>query len=99
MLHEKLRDLAVVLLAAEAFLLSLIPGVILYFAIRGTSSLIRKLRDVAPTVQGYFRKATNLTEEASQRVVTPVIAVHTTLAQFRSWRVALVNSLQPKREV
>lgn len=93
------RDLAIILLAVEAFLLSLIPGVILYFAIRGISSLIRKLRSVAPVVQGYFRKAATVTEEVSQKAVTPMIAASATMAQLRGWRSALINSLQPKREV
>ncbi len=93
------RDLAVVLLALEAFLLSLIPGVILYFGVRGVSQLIRKLRTLAPTVQGYFRKAATLTEEVSQHAVTPVIAASAALAQLRGWRTALLHSLQPKREV
>ncbi len=93
------RDLAIILLAAEAFLLSLIPAAILYFALRGMSSLIRKLRSVAPTVQGYFRKAATITEEASQRISAPVIRISATAAQLRGWRSALINSLQPKREV
>lgn len=93
------RDLAIVLLALEAFLLSLIPAAVLYLALRGVSWLIRKLRSVAPTVQGYFRKAATVTEEVSHRAVTPVITASATLAQLRGWRTALVNSLQQKREV
>lgn len=93
------RDLAIVLLALEAFLLSLIPAVILYFALRGMSWLIRKLRSVMPTVQGYFRKAATVTEEISQQAVAPVITTSVALTQLRGWRTALINSLQQKREV
>lgn len=93
------RDLAIILLAVEAFLLSLIPGALLYFAVRGISFLIRKLRSVAPIVQGYFRKTATVTEEVSQKAVTPMIEAGATLAQFRGWRAALTNSLHPKREV
>lgn len=93
------RDLAIVLLAVEAFLLSLMPGAFLYFAVRGISFLIRKLRSVAPIVQGHFRKAATVTEEVSQKAVTPMIEASAALAQFRGWRAALANSLHPKREV
>ncbi|MGQ9489733.1 MAG: hypothetical protein ACUVR4_11835 [Anaerolineae bacterium] len=91
------RDLAIVLLAVEAFFLSLIPGVILYLTIRGVVWLSRTLRRVAPTIQGYFRKAATVAEQASQRAVTPMIAASAALAQLRGWRSALNNPL--RREV
>lgn len=93
------RDLAVILLAIEAFFISLIPGVILFFAVRGMLWVIRKLRGGAPIVQGYFRKAATISEQASQRVAAPIIATSATFAQVHRWQTALAASLQPRKEV
>ncbi len=92
------RDLAVVLLAVEAFFISLIPGVILYFAVRGMLWVIRKLRVTAPTVQGYFRKAADISEQVSQRTAAPFIAVSATLAQVNRWRSAPMTLLKSMKE-
>lgn len=93
------RDLAVILLVIEAFIISLIPGIILFFAVRGMLWVIHKLRGVAPTVQGYFRKAATISEQASQRVAAPVIATSATLAQVNRWRSLSMTLLQPRKEV
>lgn len=79
------RDLAVILLALEAFVISLIPGLILFFAVRGMLWVIRKLRAIAPTVQGYFRKAAVISEQVSHGAAAPFIATDATLAQVRRW--------------
>lgn len=93
------RDLAVILLAIEAFVIALLPGIVLFFAIRGMSWVIRKLRATAPTVQGYFRKAATISEQASQRVAAPFVGTSATLARVRGGRSALAASLRPRKGV
>ncbi len=94
------RDLAVILLVMQAFVLVLIPGVVLFFAIRGMSWVRRKLRAGAPVVQGYFRKAAAISEQVSHRAAAPIIAISATMAQVRSFRSAPATLLrrtpQPK---
>ncbi len=92
------RDLAVILLVIEAFFMSLIPGVILFFAVRGMLWIIRKLRAVSPTVQGYFRTAATVSEQASQRVAAPFIATDAKMAQVRRWRQTSISLLQSRKE-
>lgn len=77
------RDLAIVLLALEAFVLSLVPAVILYFGVRGMIWLLRQVRGHAPTVQGYFRKAAQLSDRVSRRVVNPIIGIEAGMARAR----------------
>lgn len=93
------RDLAVILLALEAFIISLVPGAILYFAVRGMLWLIRKLRVTAPTVQGYFAKAAVISEQASQRIAAPFIGASARIAQTRQWQVALASSFRTRKKV
>ncbi len=88
------RDLSVILLAIEAFLMVLIPGIVLYLAIRGMSWATRKLRSTAPVVQNAFRKVASISEQASHRVASPIIATSATMAQVRSLRSAPVALLR-----
>lgn len=92
------RDLAVILLALEAFIISLVPAVILFFAVKGMLWVIRKLRSVAPTVQSYFRKAADTSEQISQRAAAPFIATSATLAQVDRWRTATLALLKSMKE-
>ncbi len=93
------RDLAVIWLAIQAFILSLIPGVILFFAVKGMLWVIRKLRGVAPVVQGYFRKAALISEQVSHRAAAPFIATSATLAQADRWRSSTWALLHTTKEV
>lgn len=93
------RDLAVILLVIEAFFMSLIPGVILFFAVRGMLWIIRKLRAISPTVQSYFRKAATISEQASQRVAAPFIATSAAVAQAQRWRESSMTLLKTRKEV
>lgn len=93
------RDLAVVLLAIEAFFISLIPAAILYLAVRGMLWVIRKLRAVAPIVQGAFRKAATISEQASHRMAAPVIATSAALARVGRVRSAVTTALLARKEV
>lgn len=79
------RDLAVVLLALEGFIMGLVPAVILFFAVKGMLWLIHKLRATAPVVQGYFRKAAEISETVSQRAGAPFIVASATSAKLHRW--------------
>jgi Na+-transporting methylmalonyl-CoA/oxaloacetate decarboxylase gamma subunit len=91
------RDLAVVLLALEAFVLSLLPAAIFYLAVRGMSAALRKFRPLASQVQGYFRQAAQTADQLSRRAVAPIIAVNAAAAQVGRWFSCI--SSQPKQEV
>lgn len=89
---ETWRDLAVVLLALEAFVFSLIPAALLYLAVRGMAWVLKQLRTLAPKVQSYFCKAAQMADQASGRVAAPIIAVNTASAQLNRW----LSSLSPR---
>lgn len=93
------RDLSVVFLVIQAFIINLIPAAILFFAIKGMLWVIRKLRGIAPTVQGYFRKAADISEQVSQRAAAPFIATSATLAQVNRWRSSTITLLKSTKEV
>jgi len=93
------RDLSVVLLAIEVFVISLVPGIILFFCVKGMLWMIRKIRGVAPVIQGYFRKAEQVSRIASERVAAPFIAASAAAAQVRRWQHSLISSPRSKEEV
>lgn len=92
------RDLAMILLVLEAFIFGLIPGVILFFAVRGMLALIRKLRTLFPQVQSYFHKANTITRQVSDRVAAPVMAAHAASARISRLGTAAASQFK-KHEV
>lgn len=92
------RDLAVILLVIEAFVIALVPGVILYFMVRGMMALIRKLRIWMPQLQSYFYKASEIATKVSDKLAAPVIAADATSARIRGIGTS-ASYLVKKREV
>jgi hypothetical protein len=93
------RDLAVVLLALEAFIMGLVPVAIFFFLVKGLLWLIRKLRATAPIVQSYFRKAAEISETVSQRASAPIIAASATSAKVQRWWRAIASFSLANKEV
>jgi hypothetical protein len=93
------RDASIVLLALEAMILALIPGIILYALARGVTILIAKIRIWGPIVRSYFRQASTVTEQVSRAVTAPVIIVNEKSDQVRASSAALVSMIKPRKEV
>lgn len=75
---------ATILLCIEVGVLMLIPGVILFFSIKGMSALHRKMREVSPKVQGVFRQVNQVTHQAADKIAEPVIKVNATTARIQA---------------
>ena len=73
MLIATLRDISVVLIAIQVFVILLIPGAVAYYAVRGTSWVLRQTRTYSPLVQAKFRQAAGIADKASQKVAAPLI--------------------------
>jgi hypothetical protein len=71
---EQLRDLSLVIIGVETFLLCLVLAVLLVFAIRGTSQAILKLRVYGPVARGYFRRVATSAEQKSQKLTAPFVS-------------------------
>ena len=93
------RDLSIVFLALPAFILGLVPAVLLYFLIRGMEWVLRQLRSVAVPIQAQFRKVADLTERASQGITAPIIATKSSAEQVRRWLSFLSTSKSIGEEV
>jgi hypothetical protein len=89
---------SIILLALEMMVLMLIPGVILFFSVRGLRALERKMREVSPKVQGVFRRVNLLTHQASDKIAAPIINVEATNAQVRALGKGTASLLK-RREV
>jgi hypothetical protein len=79
------RDLAIVLLVLEALILSLIPAALIYLLIRGMLWTLKRIRAYAPPVQGYFRRASDVSEQVSRRIAAPFISANATAARVQRW--------------
>jgi hypothetical protein len=93
------RDLSIVWLALLAFIFTLVPGVILFFITKGFLALNRKLRQIFPTIYGYFRKANQVVDQVSHKVAAPVIIAHEKSTQVRASGAALATMLKGRNEV
>ena len=75
------RDLSVVLLCLEGFVLLLVPGALLFFSLKGLRALEGKLREVSPNVQRVFRQVNRAVHQGADKVAAPVIKASATSAQ------------------
>ncbi len=70
------RNVSVVWIAIHAFILFLIPTVIAYFLVKGINWLLAKTALGFAKAQGFSRQVNQKTEDLSNRVAAPLIAVH-----------------------
>jgi len=76
------RDISLILLAVEAIILALIPGLIFYFLWKGFRTATSWLRMIGlPEGQRYSRMMKEVTQRYSKKVVRPVAKIETTLTQ------------------
>ncbi len=92
------RDLAVVLLALEAFVMGLLPAAILYFCVRGISWTLRKVRGYVPPAQGVFHKIAATSDDISRRIAAPLISLSATGAQLRRMQQSALIALSPRSQ-
>jgi hypothetical protein len=78
---EQLRDLSLVIIGVETFLLCLVLAVVIFLAIRGTSQAILKVRMYGPAARGYFRRMAEGAEKNSQKLTAPFVSASSTRAR------------------
>ncbi|MGC8839104.1 MAG: hypothetical protein ACP5UM_11880 [Anaerolineae bacterium] len=80
-------DLATVLLVLEGMVLLAVPGVVFYFAGRGTRWLLQNGRPFFRRAHGWAERAREVTEASSSAVLGPVIQARSLPAWARGvWR-------------
>lgn len=93
------RDLSIILLVFEAFVVGLVLLVI-YLALNvGTFQLNRRIKTAGSVVRDYIRRAERSTKVASERIAVPFIAAGAATARVKGWQHALVSSFRKKNEV
>jgi hypothetical protein len=80
------RDLSVVLLCLEAFVLLLIPGALFFLLLKGLRALEQKMREFSPKVQGVFRQVNRVTRQVTDKIAEPVIKVSAATARAQAMR-------------
>jgi hypothetical protein len=81
-----LTDISVIIISFELFVILLVPGIILFFVVRGILRVAPLMRRFFPQVQNGFRQAAQLSETASHRIATPFIAVDSFAARLQRIR-------------
>ena len=77
------RDIAVVLLAIEAFVIMLIPLAAAYLAVYGLRRLLPRLRLWMGMVQGWARQGQAWVEAAMKLLLSPILALSALRAGLR----------------
>jgi len=91
------RNVSIVLLAAEAFILTLFPLVAFYFANRGLRRLRSFLRPIFPQTRARVQQVERVTALSSELIVAPIIAAYALAARLQ--RIVLVMVGLPRRRV
>ncbi len=91
-----LRDIAVVIIALEVFVMLLVPAAILYFLLKGIGWVQKQVRKYGPLVRFRFRQAAQIAEDMSHKAAAPVIVTSATATQVKRTRAALAASLSIK---
>jgi len=94
-----LRDLSIILLVFEAFIIGLIPLVIFLALNKGFFELNRRFGLAGSIVRSYFRKAEESTKIAGGRIAAPFITASATTARVKRVQQALMSSSKEKHEV
>ena len=89
------RDVSIVFLSIQTFILLLVPLVAFYFAVRGLNFLHVRLPGVMYRAQGISKQVRVKTEAVSQRVADPVVRAQRERTKAEATLQALVPS--PKR--
>ena len=88
------RNVSAVLLAAEAFVLALIPLVAFYLAGKGVLRLRFFLRPLFLRIRARVQQVERITVWLGELVVAPIIAIYVLAA--RVWGIALAIAVLPR---
>ncbi len=92
------RDVALVLLIIEAFIMGLAPLAILYFAIKGMNWLTAKARHYLPLARSYVERVEEATKGASESASAPLIESYVSIAYVRGGWQGLVSAVRKEEE-
>jgi hypothetical protein len=93
------RDLSIILLVFEAFVIGLVVLAI-YLAVNvGAFQINRRIKNAGAIVRSYFRKAEQSTKVASDRIAAPFITAGAATARVKRWQNSLLSSFRKKNEV
>ncbi len=92
------RDIALVFLILQAFILALIPAAALYFMNKGLRQGIRWLKKRGvPEAQRYSRLVADKSQNISTQILSPTIAVDAQLTRVKQTPAALLHVLKRRQ--
>ena len=91
-----LRDVSVILLAIESFVLLLIPAIIIGAGVYGLGWLRRKLPPLFAQACKYLALVQLYVNRASAAMVAPIIRTHAVAAQWGAWWNTLAGFVKEK---
>ena len=92
-----LRDVSVILLSIEAFVLLLIPAIILAACVYGVHSLRRKLPPLFAQARKYLALIQLYVNRVTAAAAAPIIKTHAVAAQWGAWWDTLTGFVKEKR--
>jgi hypothetical protein len=85
-------SIAIIILAVEAFVFALVFGVLFFFLNVGVVKAQGAVKQYGPIVRGRLRQVATISEQTSQKITGPFIAVEVTNAKTRQWLASLRSS-------
>lgn len=92
------RDIALVFLILQAFILALIPGIALYFGNKGLRFAITWLRERGmPEAQRYSALAASETKRYSQKIIAPAVILDTQVTRTKRTLGAIPHAIGQRK--
>jgi len=88
------RDISVVLLVIEAFVLSLVAGVIVYAIGRGITYLLREIPKVFAQIRDILAQVQTVVTQITDRAISPVLAVSQFIGRVKGIRAGIGRQLR-----
>ena len=88
-----LRDVSVVLLALEAFVIGLVPLAVLYVAAKALHQVPQSIRPVLRQLRAQVEQVQTITHQVSELIVAPIIAMYCLVTRVRSFIMAVIGLL------
>jgi hypothetical protein len=92
------RDIALVFLIIQAFILALIPGIAFYFANKGLRFALTWLREKGmPEAQRYSALVASETKRYSQKIIAPVIILDSEVTRTKHTLGAIPHAIRQRK--
>lgn len=88
------RNLAIIILGVQVFIMVIVVGAVVYLTNRGVLKAQQALQHYAPIAQDRLRQLAVISQQVSEKLATPIINAEAAGATARRWRTIFQTSFR-----